>query len=157
MECGVFVFLKERDMNNGAQLSLQYGQRARKIILIVEDDESIGELLALAISQESDYQPLVARTSTRALEVISQVKPNLLLIDYYLSRENGLDLYDHILARNGFEATPVIFLTAGDEKLHLTFQQRHLVVLEKPFDLENLLRAIENQLHPPSKADLAVS
>ena len=143
-------------MSNPPQLSLQNGQRARKTILVVEDDASIGELLALVISQESDCQPVVARTCMQALEVIEEVKPDLLIIDYYLAKENGLDLYDHILARNGFEATPAIFLTAGDEQLHLTFEQRHLVVLEKPFDLDTLLDSIKNQLHPTCQADLAL-
>src|SRR5947209_15863765 len=88
-ERGMFVFLKERAMSNSPQLSLQNGQRARKTILVVEDDASIGELLALVISQESDYQPVVARTSMQALEVIEEVKPDLLIIDYYLAKENG--------------------------------------------------------------------
>lgn len=143
-------------MSNPTQLSLQIGQRARKTILIVEDDASIGELLALVISQESDHQPLVAHNSLQALEVIGKVKPDLLVIDYYLAKENGLDLYDHILARHGFEATPAIFLTAADEQLRPTFEQRHLVVLEKPFDLDVLLQTIKNQLRPSCKADLAV-
>jgi DNA-binding NtrC family response regulator len=156
IESGMFIFLKERAMSNLPQLSLNSGQHARKTILIVEDDASIGELLALVISQESEYQPVVARTSMQALEVIGEVKPDLLIIDYYLARENGLDLYDQILSRNGFEATPAVFLTAADEQLHLTFQQRQLVVLEKPFDLDTLLDTIVNQLHPTRQADLAL-
>ena len=144
-------------MNHPMQLSLQGGQRAGKIILIVEDDESIGELLALAITQESDYQPVIARTSRQALEVISQVKPHLLLIDYYLPPENGLELYDHIVARHGYEAIPAIFLTLGDEEPRLTFEERHLVVLEKPFDLDSLLQAIEEQLHSRCQAELVLS
>lgn len=143
-------------MNNLTQLSLHNGQRARKIILIVEDDASIGELLALVISQESDHQPLVARNSMQALEVIGEVKPDLLVIDYYLAKENGLDLYDHILAMSGFEATPAIFLTAADEELRPMFEQRRLVVVEKPFDLDILLQVISSQLSPSSQVDLAV-
>ena len=143
-------------MSNPMQLSLNSRQRARKTILIVEDDASIGELLALVISQESDHQPLVARNSMQALKALGEVKPDLLVIDYYLAKENGLDLYDHILARDGFEATPAIFLTACDEELRLTFEQRHLVVLEKPFDLDILLQTIKNQLRPSCEADLAV-
>jgi DNA-binding response OmpR family regulator len=152
----MFVNLKERAMNNLKQLSLHDGQRARKIILIVEDDASIGELLALIISQESDHQPLVARNCMQALEVIGEVKPDLLVIDYYLAKENGLDLYDHILALHGFEATPAIFLTAADVELRPTFEQRQLVVVEKPFDLDILLQTIKSQLCPSSQADLAV-
>jgi DNA-binding response OmpR family regulator len=155
-ESGMFVFLKERAMSNSPQLSLDSGQRARKTILIVEDDASIGELLALIISQESEYQPVVARTSRQALEVLGEVKPDLLIIDYYLAKENGLDLYDQILSRDGFEATPAVFLTAADEQHRLTFEQRHLVVLEKPFDLDTLLDSIVNQLHPTRQADLAL-
>jgi DNA-binding response OmpR family regulator len=156
IESGMFVSLKERAMSNEPQLSLGSGQRARKTILIVEDDASIGELLALVISQESNYQPVVAQTSTQAFKVIGEVKPDLLIIDYYLAKENGLDLYDQILSRSGFEATPAVFLTAADEQLHLTFEQRHLVVLEKPFDLDILLDTIVNQLHPTRQADLAL-
>lgn len=143
-------------MSDSPQLSLHRGQRARKVILIVEDDASIGELLALVISQESDYQPMVVQTSMQALEVIGEVKPDLLIIDYYLAKENGLDLYDQILSRSGFEATPAVFLTAANEQLHLTFEKRQLVVLEKPFDLDTLLDTIVNQIHPTRQADLAL-
>ncbi|HZU69021.1 MAG TPA: response regulator [Ktedonobacteraceae bacterium] len=144
-------------MNHPAHLSLHGGQRARKIILIVEDDESIGELLALAITQESEYQPVVARSSRQALGIISQVKPDLLLIDCHLQRGNGLDLYDQILAIHGFEDIPAIFLTMDDEPLRPIFAQRHLASLEKPFDLDNLFQAIEDHIHLLNPASCAIS
>ncbi|HLH62117.1 MAG TPA: response regulator [Ktedonobacteraceae bacterium] len=140
-----------------AHLSVNGGQRARKIILIVEDDKSIGELLALALTQESEYQPVVTRSSKQALGVISQVKPDLLLIDYYLQRGNGLDLYDQILAMQGFEDIPAVFLTMGDEQLQPLFEQRHLAVLEKPFDLDSLFQVIEEHMHLLDPAGCAIS
>lgn len=117
------------------------------IILIVEDDETNGELLAYVISHELHYLPMLVTTSTRALEVIQHLKPDLFVLDYYLADMNGLKLYDHLHNIPGLETLPAIILSASLEPHQREIEQRQLVGLEKPFDLDNLLETIRKAIN----------
>lgn len=122
-----------------------------RTILIVEDDDDTGEILTLAIAQETTYQVLHATTSERALEIVSHIKPDLFILDYLLPVMNGIALYDHLHAMEGLEAIPAIILTASYlERLQEEIQQRHLLSLAKPFDLDTLLETIACALTPSS-------
>src|SRR5437660_7356137 len=85
-----------------------------KCVLIVENDDSIGEYLVQAIEQETPYRPLLVSSTQQALEVMQQVKPSLLLLDYdLLSSMNGIELYDLIHNTSGFEHIPAIIMSAS--------------------------------------------
>src|SRR6266851_879454 len=86
---------------------------AAKTILIVEDDEDIGEFLTLVISQMTDKVVFVSTTSATALEVVRHIKPDLLLLDYRLDEMNGVELYDQIHTIEGFETVPAIVMSAS--------------------------------------------
>jgi DNA-binding NtrC family response regulator len=114
-----------------------------KTILIVEDDDSTATFLTLAIAQETSYQVLHATTGVRALEIVRHIKAGLFIIDYLLPDMNGIVLYDYLHALEGLEAVPAIILTAISlERLREEIQQRHLLSLAKPFDLDTLLETI---------------
>ena len=119
---------------------------AKKTILLVEDDPGNGAFLVQAISQETPYQVLLITDSFRALEVVRHIKPNLFIIDYYLSTMNGIELYDQLHANSELEALPAIILSARfEEHLH-EIEQRQLVGLSKPLELDELLATIEQLL-----------
>ncbi len=54
----------------------------KKIILVAEDDEGIGTMLADFISDETSYAVFLVTNGRRALQVVQQVKPSLFLLDY---------------------------------------------------------------------------
>jgi len=119
---------------------------AAKTILIVEDDEDIGEFLTLAISQMTDKVVFVSTTSATALEVVRHIKPDLLLLDYRLDEMNGVELYDQIHTIEGFETVPAIVMSASLAHFQKEIEQRHLSGLKKPFGLDDLSQAIEQAL-----------
>ena len=115
-----------------------------KTILVVEDDELIGVFLSEAISQETAYHPLLVSDGFEALRVMHDIKPSLFLLDYRLPKMNGVELYDQLHAREGLETVPAIVLSANLPLHELT--KRGLVGLKKPFDLDQLLQAIEKTI-----------
>jgi DNA-binding NtrC family response regulator len=120
-----------------------------KCILIVEDDASIGEYLVQAIEQETPYCPLLVSGSQLALEVMQQVKPDLLLLDYrLLSLMNGIELYDLIHSTHGFEHIPAIIMSASlpQPALEYEIKKRGLIALPQPHDLNEFLAAIQAAL-----------
>src|SRR6266487_5338652 len=115
-----------------------------KMILVVEDDPDIGELLDLALTHETPYLALLVVDGLQALQVVKDIKPDLLLLDYHLPRMNGLELYDYLHATKELEETPAIMLSADLPKKEL--HQRKLIGLKKPFELDQLLDTIVQAL-----------
>jgi CheY-like chemotaxis protein len=117
---------------------------AMKLVLIVEDDASIGEMLVRAISEETAHQALLVPDSVHVLEIIKEHRPDLIILDYHLPRMNGLELYDRMRAMEGYENIPAILTTAG--VMQYDIQSRHLIGMSKPVDLNKLLDLIEELL-----------
>ena len=111
-----------------------------KTILIVEDDDAFGEVLCQAISQETPHQPLRVPDGFQALEVIKEVTPGLVILDYYLPSMNGVELYDQLHATRGLERLPAIMTSPG--VLEHDIQDRHIVGMSKPVELSKLLDII---------------
>lgn len=113
-------------------------------ILVVEDDESTGEVLTLAISQETPYRPLLARSGQDALHAFQQHKLKLLILDYLLPDITGIELYDRIYAINKSKVIPTILMSATNPSEDIA--PRNILLIEKPFELDMLLQAIHTLL-----------
>jgi CheY-like chemotaxis protein len=124
-------------------------EQQEKTILIVEDDEDLGALILEALQQESfytgiHYRTLLAIDGIEALEIIEETFPDLFLLDYYLPRINGLDLYDRMHAIEALSQVPTIFMSANPPFKEL--RKRNLLSIRKPFNLRELLDTIEQTL-----------
>jgi len=124
-------------------------QETRKTILVVEDDEGIGSFLVQAILLETSYHPILARDSSEALHIMQHIKPNLIILDYSLPSMNGLELYDQLIGMDGLAAIPAIVLTASFKKYQTEIEQRELIGLGKPVELDELLETIESAFTRP--------
>lgn len=113
-----------------------------KIILLVEDDEAISEFLVRLIEQETPYKALHVTDAAQALQAVSSIKPSLLILDFQLPGINGLELFDRLHDIEGLEVVPTIMVSANFPS-RKEMQQRQITFLKKPFDLSELLTAIE--------------
>lgn len=123
-------------------------------LLIVEDDATVRETLALNLRSEG-YQVETAQDGEQALELARRAKPDLVVLDVMLPRLDGLTLL-RILRRES--QVPVILLTARgtetDKIVGLETGADDYVV--KPFSLGELLARIRAALRrgrpagPPS-------
>jgi CheY-like chemotaxis protein len=123
--------------------------RSAKTVFVVEDDEDLAELIKEVIEYEGlqtrdGYQAVVAFDSLQALQMIGNVHPDLFLLDYYLPRMNGLDLYDRLHALPGLEHIPAIFLSANPPRQEI--EKRKLVGIKKPFSIHELFHTIDDIL-----------
>jgi DNA-binding NtrC family response regulator len=118
----------------------------KKIILIVEDDSDLGIFLVEAIRQETPYLPLLATTYERAIKVVQLIQPHVLLLDYSLPRHNGIELYDHFHNIEQLAAIPAIIMSRSINKHQQEINQRHLLSLTIPINVEDFLATIEQAL-----------
>ena len=80
----------------------------RPRILFVEDEQSISAPFSKALEREG-FEPHVAATAARALELQEPLEPDLILLDLHLPDGDGRDVCRTIRARSG---VPIIILTA---------------------------------------------
>jgi two-component system nitrogen regulation response regulator NtrX len=113
-------------------------------ILIVDDEKDIRELVAGVLSDEG-YECRTAGDSTRALELVDERRPSLVLLDVWLhgSAMDGLELLDAIKLREP-DMPVIIFSGHGNIDTAVSAVSRGAMdFLEKPFEAERLLLLVE--------------
>ncbi|GCE30470.1 hypothetical protein KDA_59540 [Dictyobacter alpinus] len=115
-----------------------------KTLLVVEDDESIGETIIQVIDNETDYHATLAIDARQALEVIKHLKPDAILLDYQLPYINGIQLYDQLHALEDYKYIPVILMSANLP--YKEVRQRQMITLKKPFELDELVEIVHHCL-----------
>nr|WP_139376093.1 response regulator transcription factor [Clostridium oryzae] len=119
-------------------------------ILIVEDDESISDLIKMNLNL-AGYTVLQALDGSKALKMIKDNVFNLIILDVMLPEIDGFEVMEHIKEYD----IPVIFLTAKDSILDkvkgLRLGADDYIV--KPFECIELLARIEAVLRRYSKGN----
>ncbi|MEZ5244350.1 MAG: response regulator transcription factor [Acidimicrobiales bacterium] len=84
------------------------------VVVIVEDDPHIADLIELYLRRDG-FRPFQAGTGERALEVIAERRPKLVLLDIGLPGDlDGIDVCRLVRAESD---VPIIFLTARDDEI----------------------------------------
>lgn len=113
----------------------------RTKILVVDDEESITDLVALALRYEQ-FDVGVAHTGHEALAALRSFRPDLVVLDVMLPDLDGFEVARRVAAES--PSTPVLFLTARDatdDKIRgLTLGGDDYMT--KPFSLEELVARI---------------
>jgi len=115
-----------------------------KTVLVVEDDTGIGTFLIQAIQQETHYQAMLVTDGFQALKAVSNIKPELFILDYQLPRMNGIELYDRLHAVPGMEQIPAIIVSARLPRHEI--EKRKIIGISKPLELDDFLQTIEHLL-----------
>jgi len=112
-----------------------------KTIAIIDDDIHIGDMLTEVLSQEG-YAVLRAYSGTEALYLLSQHKPDLILLDLMLPKMSGLEVCQQI---REFSDVPVIMLTAKGEDMDkiLGLEYGADDYITKPFNILELKARIK--------------
>jgi two-component system chemotaxis response regulator CheY len=117
---------------------------AAERILIVDDDESIRQIVRMCLTDEG-YQVFEAPNGQVALNRLAEVLPSLILLDLRLPVMDGWEFARRYNALPGAHAPIVAFvaaLNAEQECANLDAAG----VIAKPFDLDDLLRSVRSLL-----------
>lgn len=126
-------------------LAAQKNNTPIKTIVVIEDDDGIGEFIVQAIQQETSYHIIRFADGYEAWTLMQyrRLLPNLLILDYNLPTMTGIELYDRIHARKEFAHIPALVVSAHHKLCKEAAKIRNLACLEKPFALDDLLNMIE--------------
>lgn len=122
----------------------------KKKILAVDDDNAILELLRLTFTSSGfDVETAPDAQTFRKKVQISQ--PDLIILDIMLGEDDGVEIYEDLLAKGFSPDIPVIFLSVLAQEIKPTPPQpgRKYALIPKPFDPEKLLKDVSAILARP--------
>jgi len=108
-------------------------------ILVVDDEKSITDLLAMALHLQGAVVE-VAHTGHEALQAVQSFRPHLVVLDVMLPDLDGFDVLERMGKERRSAEIPVLFLTARGD---LDDRLRGLALgddyMTKPFSVEEML------------------
>ncbi|WP_238381762.1 response regulator [Mucilaginibacter pedocola] len=117
-------------------------------ILAVDDDSDILEVLQF-ILEDSGYEVDTLSDGHYLLDTIEKNAPDLILLDIMLGNMDGRELCKEVKKKAETHDIPVILISAS-HNISGTLSQDGAPddFIAKPFDINNLLSKIKNQLRP---------
>lgn len=122
-------------------------------ILIIEDEEPIADLLSYGLTMEG-FHTNTAASGAAGLNELESFNPDLLLLDWMLPDQSGLDICKKVTANYNI---PILMITAKsditDKVLGLEFGADDYIT--KPFDLREVVARIRTILRRVDQANVA--
>jgi two-component system sensor histidine kinase/response regulator len=117
-------------------------------ILIVEDDRMNARIIT-SILRPAGFKTLEVETAERAIEVLSEFEPDLVLLDVELPGMNGYEACQRIKGFPEWENLPVIFITARNQPEDVVhgLEAGGIDYVVKPFQAQETLARIRTHLN----------
>ena len=110
---------------------------ASERVLVVDDDDTIRELVQMALADEG-YDVVSAPHGAAALDLVGQIDPDVILLDMRMPVMDGWEFARQYRERPGPHA-PIIVVTAAVDAADRAAQIGADGYLPKPFELDDLL------------------
>lgn len=113
-----------------------------KKIMIIDDDPTVVRYLQ-AVFSDNGYATCTASSSSEALELVRQEKPDLITLDLQLPDEWGPRFYRKLRKEKDLKDIPIIVISGidGDHAV-----KDAIAFIAKPFDPEKLIGIIKNTI-----------
>jgi len=119
----------------------------RTRILVLDDQEYLREIIATILA-EAGYPAVAVDTPEHAMQLLEELRPDLLVLDMSLPGIDGLQFLDNLRAQPLWEALPVLIVSGDPTKLARAEGRSNVVPLSKPFDASVLVAEVARFLAP---------
>lgn len=110
-------------------------------ILVIDDDPLVREIISVALRDEG-HQVVAVESAEHGLEQLPYYTFEVAFLDHHLPGMEGLVLGEYLRANN--PRMQIALVTgAADERLKRLASSKGLIVVEKPFEVEQLLDIVE--------------
>ncbi len=126
------------------------------IVLIIDDDRAIRHMVSHSL-QRIDCEVHEAEESQQGLNLVLEMKPDVILLDIMLPKTSGLEVFQRI--REIDRKTPVIFITAGTDSATAirAMQLGAFDYVTKPLDLTQLNTLVESAIESKQLMNVPVA
>jgi len=119
----------------------------RPMALVVDDSLSVRRSLAQLVA-DMGMEVRTAKDGFEAIDVIQDKTPTIMLVDLEMPRMNGLELTEHLRARDNTRNVPVIMITSRTTEKHRALAKAAGVnnYVMKPYSEDELLEVIRQEI-----------
>ncbi len=119
-----------------------------KCILLIDDEETIQEVVQVGIEIETGWQVDIASSGLEGIAKAVSQQPDAILLDVMMPDMDGISTLSQLKANAKTQSIPVIFLTAKTQATDKNlFQSLGVVgVITKPFNSMTLASRISRML-----------
>jgi two-component system response regulator VicR len=121
---------------------------SQRAIVCIDDDAAMIDLVC-TILKHRGFDVIGATSGVQGLELVSSVKPDVVLLDLMMTEMDGWDVYQHMKMDEQMRTVPVIVVSAKsqavDKELGL-YVAKVQDYLTKPFSADELLKSIHRVL-----------
>ena len=116
----------------------------QKQILLIDDEETIQEVVQLGIEIEAGWQVAIASSGSEGIHLAQHQQPDAILLDVMMPDMDGISTLSNLKANAQTSSIPVIFLTAKTQATEKDRLQSLGVVdvITKPFNSMTLASKI---------------
>jgi CheY-like chemotaxis protein len=114
-------------------------------ILIIDDESSFAELVAMNLEESGDIEVQCACDSRHSIAVAAEWRPDLILLDMVMPGMSGEEVFRQLQERAELRAIPIIFMSASANDNSIV-QGPHVEHLPKPMSVKALLEAIHRHV-----------
>ncbi len=122
---------------------------AAKKILIIDDEPDVVKYLSVVLS-DNGYQAFTAESVDEAMDVLIQVKPDLISLDVMMPKKSGISFYQQLKEDSRYKDIPVVILSGirGETEFDIReFIQDESIpepaaYIEKPIDVNKFMELI---------------
>lgn len=118
-----------------------------KVILVIEDDETMRSALKRILESEG-YVTKLAADATELSTVLDDHPVDLILLDVGLPWVNGFELAQLLKENKDLKKIPLVFVSgkASEEDMKQAFEIGADDYIKKPFDVDKLKKTVETLL-----------
>ena len=122
----------------------------RPKVLVVEDDAALRKVLELRLMLEG-FDVAVAEDGQAGLDILGSARPDIAITDLMMPRVDGSGFCRGARATGGFEALPIVLLTAHQRDAYVDdlLDLGRIVFMAKPFDAPVLVDTLRDLLRAP--------
>lgn len=140
--------LRDTERSIFALLGYELQRQADRGNILVVDDTPTNVRVLSNILMHHGYEVCSAMSGERALEIVKNFVPDLILLDVMMPEMDGYTLCQHLKERADTHDIPVMFLSAVDtpnDKIR-AFQVGGVDYITKPFHLDEVLARVGQQI-----------
>jgi CheY-like chemotaxis protein len=118
----------------------------RRRVLVVEDDPDLAALVQMIVA-DAGYDVVTACDGEQALARVEERMPGVILLDMRMPVMNGWEFAREFRSRFG-NGAPIVVVTAAEDAGARAAEIGADAWLEKPFDLDDVVRMVERFVGP---------
>ena len=119
----------------------------KKVIMLVDDNPDLLYSVQKGLESLGDYKVITVESGRKCLQLLKDIRPDLILLDIMMPRMDGWDTCAKIKDNKKTENIPIVFLTAKTDPISKSMGRLASAdYITKPFEMKDMKKRIDSAI-----------